>query len=123
MSQGCRRPTRAAAGSGRTPCTHGEGLAPLRTPIRCDGMPSAWCACLRADISRQLLMEISAQLRNAPIIYDPTIGITEACAGGFILLLAFFAGGSGACYAPDGEREGRSPLANREPHVRKRGAR
>jgi hypothetical protein len=47
----------------------------------------------------------------------PSLGITEAWANASILWLAFLAGGSGACYAPDGEREGRSHLANNEPSV------
>src|SRR4051812_43197439 len=43
--------------------------------------------------------------------YDPSFGTTEACAEDLILICAFFAGGLGARCAPNGEREGRSPLA------------
>ena len=41
----------------------------------------------------------------------PALGTTEACAQGLILILASFAGGLGARCAPNGEREGQSPLA------------
>ena len=44
-------------------------------------------------------------------------GTTEAYAGAIILRQASIAGGSGACYAPDGEREGRSPLAFAKAHM------
>jgi len=39
------------------------------------------------------------------------LGTTEAYAGTLLLKLASFAGGLGARCAPNGEREGRSPLA------------
>jgi hypothetical protein len=47
----------------------------------------------------------------------PAPGTTEACAGAAVARQASNAGGSGACYAPDGEREGRSRLAGREPAI------
>src|SRR4026209_1434233 len=46
------------------------------------------------------------------VVVDPALGITEACAEAAIVRQASLAGGLGACYAPNGEREGRSRLAN-----------
>ena len=60
-------------------------------------MQNAWCTCLRD--------------RLGPAANDPAFGMLEACADGFILYQAAIAGGLGACYAPNGEREGQSPLA------------
>jgi hypothetical protein len=50
-----------AAKGGRAPCNPGEGLAPLRTPIRCMRVPSAWRTCLREDWSRQRTIGDKAQ--------------------------------------------------------------
>src|SRR6187455_210030 len=55
-------------------------------------------------------------------VNDPALGTTEACAGALIMRQASLAGGLGACYAPNGEREGQSPLAEHESTLR-RGAR
>jgi hypothetical protein len=41
------------------------------------------------------------------------LSITKACAGAVIVRQTSLAGGSGACYARGGEREGRSPLASK----------
>src|SRR6478672_1175166 len=41
-------------------------------------------------------------------------GIPEACADGLIMRQSSLAGGLGACYAPNGEREGQSRLAKNE---------
>src|SRR5262245_31737327 len=48
---------------------------------------------------------------NAPA-FNPALGTTEACTDGLIVRQASVAGGLGACYAPNGEREGQSRLAN-----------
>jgi hypothetical protein len=57
----------------------------------------------------------------------PALGTTEAYAGGLIVRQASVAGGSGACYAADGERDGYplgvEPARNRKPSIRERGAR
>jgi len=46
----------AGGGRGRPRPLHSRpGAAPLGTPIWCLGMGSAWCACLRAEWSRQLI--------------------------------------------------------------------
>jgi len=45
-------------------------------------------------------------------VHDPGFGTTKACAAATIMRQALLAGGSGARCAPDGEREGQSPLAS-----------
>jgi hypothetical protein len=42
----------------------------------------------------------------------PALGITEACAGAQIMHQTSLVGGLGARCAPNGEREGQSPLAS-----------
>jgi hypothetical protein len=89
-------PTRRAPGCAGA-LHPGEGLAPLRTAIRCGctaGVKRAW---LRADRIRQQYMR--------------ACGATKACAGALIVRQASLAGGLGACYAPSGKREGQRPLA------------
>ena len=49
--------------------------------------------------------------RSEPAAADQAGGTPEACADGLIVRQASRAGGLGACYAPNGEREGQSPLA------------
>jgi hypothetical protein len=53
--------------------------------------------------------------RYEPAADDLALSTTEACAGALIVRQASVAGGLGACYAPNGEREGRSRLANTTP--------
>jgi hypothetical protein len=80
--------------------------APLGTPIRCCCILSVRRACLQAELSQQLIIKHLAYWRHVPIIYEPTIVITEACAGTLILRQASNAGGSGARCAPTGSATG-----------------
>jgi hypothetical protein len=47
-------------------------------------------------------------------VHDPGFAITKAYTAVLIARQVSFAGGLGACYAPNGEREGQRPLASRQ---------
>jgi hypothetical protein len=95
-----------------------QGAAAPPAPLARDCVP--WNPDSMHSYAKRLARMPTGRVEQA--IHDPAIGITKACTQGLMVILASFAGGSGACAAPDGEREGQSPLAEREPSVRERGA-
>jgi hypothetical protein len=88
---------------GRHPCTPGPG--------RCPWEPQFDAFCIEASGAH-------AYGRMRAGKRDPALGIREPCAGALILRQTSFAGGLGACYAPSGEREGRSPFASTRQRIR-----
>ena len=84
----------AAGGKGGPPPLHPRpGTTSLGILIRCARMPNAWCVCLQADWRRQPSSRSWHTKSMCRCIYSE---------------LTSNAGGLGACYAPNGEREGQA---------------
>ena len=123
-------PFACAAGGKRHPCTSARAIA-HRNPgsgIRIDaarlrGGRQGWAATpalpagaaaprnpdlMQTNIEHQVWMPVGRLMRQQK---DISVSTTEASTDAIITRQASIAGGSGACYAPDGEREGQRPLA------------
>src|SRR5215212_7695085 len=85
----------------------GRGWGPAPTPL--PGAFAPWIPDLMWLHSGGRARRPTGRLEQAA--HDLGFSTTEACTDAMIVQQASFAGGLGACYAPNGERAGQRPLA------------